>query len=583
VAGLAKALESRGFSELTLVQKAVLDPALKGRDLRISSQTGSGKTVAIGFVLAADLTDLDLGPWPRKTPARPRILLIAPTRELAAQIAKELSWLYAPLGVRLTVVTGGTNIGGDFRELARGPHVLVGTPGRLLDHVRRESIDLSQLRAAVLDEADEMLDMGFRDELEGILDETPAERHTHMVSATFPREVLALARSYQNSAAHVEGTQVGTANVDITHVGHVVKARDKVGALINILLSTPGERTLVFVRTRAGTAQLAVELGANGFTANALSGDMGQRERTATLEGFRNGAVRVLVATDVAARGLDINNIGQVVHFDLPDNAEAFTHRSGRTGRAGNKGTSYVLVPPSALRRAEYVFRRAAVHAQWRKVPSPDSILAAADQRLVDRFGERVAELEPTRRLRWLADKLLEDNDPATVIAALLERSEHAGPCAPRAIRSEVPSERRVRDRDHGDSRTRGDSRSHGPSSERRPRRQSGSYTPFHVTWGSEHGASPSRLLAMVCRRGDIRGNQVGAIRIGDRTSLVEVASDVADAFGRAAGRPDPRNAKIRIRPWEENAAPARGHRGRPTPRKAPRAANKFAKRKPRE
>jgi ATP-dependent RNA helicase DeaD len=541
-AALAGAIERKGFKELTAVQQAVLAPELDGRDLRISSQTGSGKTVAIGFAIADQLAD----PAPRTgSTASPVALVIAPTRELAAQIGSELRWLYRDLPIRMTVLTGGTQIGRDFKMLARGPELLIATPGRLLDHVRRGSVRLDQVRVVVLDEADQMLDMGFRDELEGILDETPDERRTHLVSATLPRDVLALANRYQRDAAPVHGTRPGAANRDIDHVGHLVRANDRTGALINLLLAEPEQRTLVFARTRLATAELAQQLVVAGFSAAALSGDMGQRERTATLDAFRADAVRVLVATDVAARGLDISDVARVVHFDPPDNAEAFTHRSGRTGRAGNKGQSVMLVPPGARRRVEMQLRRAGVNLTWQPVASAADICRRADDRLVAELAADGDAPEPA--LRELAARLVEDADPVDVVAALLARSEHRGPCKPRAVH-EVAADRHP---------ARGKAQARPPRG-RGNRSQPDGFTPFHVSWGGDQGANKSRLLAMVCRRGGVRGHSIGAIRIGRFHSVVEVCSSVADSFARAAGRLDRRNPQVKIRPWDPDRAPKR-------------------------
>lgn len=522
-AGLEPALRAKGFTELTPVQQAVLAPELAGRDLRISSQTGSGKTVALGFAVAPALDGIEARP--RRGPvARPRVLVIAPTRELAQQIARELTWLYSPLRAQVAAVTGGTNLGRDFQALGDQPHVLVGTPGRLVDHLERGSLDLSELGAVVLDEADEMLDMGFRDDLARILDGAPDDRRTHMVSATLPREVLELADRYQRDAARVQATRAGAANADIAHVGHVVRPADRVPALINLLLIEPDRRTLVFVRTRNAATEVAAELASNGFSAGALSGEMGQRERNAMLDAFRRNAVRVVVATDVAARGLDIEDVAQVIHLDLPENPEVLTHRSGRTGRAGNKGTSIALVPRSARARFEHHLRRAGIQMSWRPVPSADAVRAAADARLL-------AHVDGTRvdgeRTRALAEALLRDRDPADVVAALLARSDHAGPCAPRRVDTpEAPPQQRPR---------------------------SHAFTPFHVSWGASAGANPSRVLAMVCRRGGVRSQHIGAIQIGPHRSVVDVASHLADEFARAARRPDPRNPRIEIRAVSAN------------------------------
>jgi len=575
-AGLAPALEAKGFSELTVVQKAVLAPELAGRDLCISSQTGSGKTVALGFMVAGDL-DLTAKPGKSKN-ARPQVLVIAPTRELAHQIGKELTWLFAGVGARLAVITGGTQYGRDFDSLKRAPHILIGTPGRLLDHIRRNSVDLSALKSLVMDEADQMLDMGFRDELEAILDRTPAERRTHLVSATLPREVLGLARRYQTDAVQVQGTRRGAANDDIEHVGYVVRVQDKVSALINLLLASPGERALVFVRTRVGTSQLALELSANGFSAAGLSGDMGQQERTATLTAFRTNAVSVLVATDVAARGLDITDVSRVIHFDLPENGEAFTHRSGRTGRAGNKGTSIMLVPPSARRRVQHLLQRTKVSLSYKSVPTAEQIRRGGDARLLAAITAQIAGDELSQR--DLARQLLSQGDAVDVIAALLDRTSHVGACQPRELTpvkatkhdAKKPAARGSNARGRAFEGTRGS----------RDSRDEGKYVSFTISFGEKHGANASRLLAMVCRRGNVPGRSVGAIRIGEFRSVFDVEVAVAEKFAKASGRIDKREPNVKIRRWNDGPPPKhhknhkqQGFKGRDKPRA------KQARRKP--
>jgi ATP-dependent RNA helicase DeaD len=350
--------------------------------------------------------------------------------------------------------------------------------------------------------------------------------------------VLRLANQYQRDPARVQTGRAGAAHADIEHVGHTVRPSDRLAALINLLLAEPEQRTLVFVRTRATASDLASELTQHGFSAGAMSGELDQRQRNAMLDAFRSGAVRIVVATDVAARGLDIDDVGQVVHFDLPTNAETFTHRSGRTGRAGNKGTSIALVPPNARQRFDQHLRRAGIVLLWRQLPSPASIRAAADARLA-------AAIESTRvedpRLRELAAQLLDGADPADVVAALLSRVDHAGPCAPRDVREATPPRRTHATTAPRRPRSPGDHASHGKSDE--------SFTPFHITWGARAGANPSRVLAMVCRRGGVRSQHIGRIHIGPRQSIVGVASHLADEFARAARKPDPRNPNVKIMP----------------------------------
>ena len=585
---IAAALTSRGFTALTTVQEAVLDPALAGRDLRISSQTGSGKTVAVGLVLVSALEAAvkeraeaaAAAPGLPPGPCRPAALLVAPTRELAAQLQKELSWLFQAVGAKVAAVVGGTSYGGELRSLRVGPLVIVGTPGRLLDHLERGSIDPSAAFSVVLDEADQMLDLGFRDELEAILGKTPEGRRTHLVSATFPREVLSLANRYQRNAADVQGTQRGEANEDITHIAHMVRSGERDAVLVNLLLLNPGERTLVFVRTRADAADIADRLANRGFGARALSGEMEQWERTKTLDAFRNGNISTLVATDVAARGLDVPDVSRVIHADPPNDPEAFTHRSGRTGRAGRKGTSIVLLPPSAREGVGRMFRRARVEATFQPAPTVADVLRAADDRLIAELtAPPVEDAKEDARLRGLADRLLATEDPAKLVTALLARARHTGACEPETVtpislqaqrpqsferggpargydngprnydngprnydngpRNYDNGPQRGGDRDRDRDRGQSNGPIHAPNHQ--------GFVPFRVTWGERHGADPRRVLALVCRRGGIQGNQVGAIRIGEVESTFEVAVPVAAEFAELVRKPDTRDPRIRI------------------------------------
>ncbi|MCA8949074.1 MAG: DEAD/DEAH box helicase, partial [Planctomycetes bacterium] len=361
-AALVPALQRRGFERLTPVQCAILDADDGARDLRITSQTGSGKTVALGFALAAGLE--------RAERQGPTTLVIAPTRELAMQVAEELRWLFADLDdVRCGVVTGGTNVLTERLRLRRPPTVLVGTPGRLLDHLREGALDLSGVCQLVLDEADQMLDLGFKDELDGIVDQLPDERRTHLVSATFPRAVLELANRFQREPLLIEGTAPDAVHADIEHIAYKIGSREHYGALVNLLLLAGDERTLVFVRTREDTVALADRLHADGFAALPLNGDLAQRQRTRTLDAFKQGTVRTLIATDVAARGLDVESVTRVVHVHPPIDSATYVHRSGRTGRAGNKGQSLMFVTRPLAARAERLYRGANVEPRWTTIP----------------------------------------------------------------------------------------------------------------------------------------------------------------------------------------------------------------------
>ncbi|MEX1366842.1 MAG: DEAD/DEAH box helicase [Nannocystaceae bacterium] len=430
---LRTALERRGFSSLTTVQQAVLSADTLAHDLRISSQTGSGKTVALGIALArallaeAEAEDSE-APNKRSAGRGPRALVITPTRELAVQVREELRWLLAEIPrTRVEVVTGGTDIGGERRMLRRPPTILVGTPGRLLDHQRNNAFDCSTVAHVVLDEADRMLDMGFRDELEAIVDALPSERRSHLVSATFSGAVRRVADRFQGKGAlHLEGTALGEANEDIDHIAQVVPPSHVYAALVNALLLARGERVLVFVDRRAGAAALAEELASDGFAALPFSGDLSQAQRTRTLHAFRTGTIPVLVSTDVAARGIDVPDITMVVHMWPPQNVDDYTHRSGRTGRAGQRGRSLLLVPPRGKGYVMRLLSAAGVEADWQPVPTPAKVRKANTKRTRRELHARLDDVDhpPADKTLEYATKLLEGRDPATVVAALLEMAE---------------------------------------------------------------------------------------------------------------------------------------------------------------
>jgi ATP-dependent RNA helicase DeaD len=558
---LRPALERKGFATLTPVQLAVLEPGLAERDLRISSETGSGKTVAIGFALWSllEVDDEDAGKG-----CQPRALVIVPTRELAAQVRAELGWLFHDAKKRIVVVTGGTSVRDERRTLARGADVVVGTPGRLLDHLERGAIDASRVGAVVLDEADQMFDLGFREELESILGKLPVERRTLLVSATFPREVMALGERYQKRPIAVEGTRLGESNANIEHQVHIVRQDQRLDAVVNLLLAEPDERTLIFVRTRADAAELSKLLIDIGFHVAAMSGDMEQEDRTRTLSAFRAGMLRVLVATDVAARGIDVPDIGRVIHADPPSDPDMYTHRSGRTGRAGKRGESILLVPPGMRTRVQNLVRRAKVEPKLLPVPDAREIQRRADRRLADALSSDV-ELVPDG-VRSLTRELLSALEPEELVSRLLLRLHHYGPTSARTVARVEPMSTERRPREPGN---RGLSGGGGGERERVNR-----FVPFRINWGARQGADARRLLALVCRRGGIRGSDVGAIDIGPIASTFEVAERVATDFALEAKKPDARDPRVRIEPFD----PRRARRPGPPPKnerrggKSPRA-----------
>ncbi len=521
-ARLRDAMRARGFHTLTAVQRAVLAPEATDRNLRISSQTGSGKTVALGLVLGRALGD------PAATRGT-RAIVVTPTRELAMQVRQELDWLFARLGhVRVEVVTGGSDIARERRALRDGPTVLVATPGRLHDHIRRGAVRCDAVAHLVLDEADRMLDMGFRDDLEAIVAALPPQRRAHLVSATFPPQVRRLAAAVQADALAIHGTALGLANGDIEHVASVVDRVDTYAAVVNTLLQARDEKVLVFVERRVDATELADGLVRDGFSAQSLSGDLSQAQRNRALEGFRCGVASVLVSTDVGARGLDVPDIGLVIQVDVPRDPDDYTHRSGRTGRAGRKGRSLLLVTPREQPRARAVLRAAGVEASWQPLPTIDEIrdgIAATTQR---RALEMLAQ-PGTEHARVQAAALLHGRDPVDVVAGLLALCSSQLPCEPKLLQRPAAS---------APTRAAG---------QRKRMRATGTFVRFSINWGHRKGATSARVLSHVCRRGDIDSSMVGAIEIGPGAATFEVADAVASGFEARVREPDTRDRGLWI------------------------------------
>lgn len=587
---LAQALQGRGFTELTRVQAAVLEPSLADCDLRVTSQTGSGKTVAIGLVLRGTI---EAHASAKAKAVDPSVLVVVPTRELAKQVHDELRWLYASYQVRLACVTGGSSYRDERRALGAGPAVVIGTPGRLVDHLQRGAFSAQAVTTIVLDEADRMLDLGFADELDAIFAAAANRQHTHLVSATLAPEVLRLANRFQTHPHHVQGSRPGEAHADIEHLIHLVPPNRRIDALVNVLLAAPEERTLVFVRTRADVTDVAAELSDAGFRVATLSGDMEQPARERALSAFRQDKVRVLVATDVAARGIDIQGMTRVVHLEPPTDSDSYTHRSGRTGRAGQKGSSIVFVAPAQLHRVRALLNQARVSARVLPLPSLNSLQEAADARALDELTTSLGAGSANARQRKLAENLLRDRDAVDVVAMLLAQTRRQEP-EPRVIPDlklpkDNPRERRPQQRPGrsagSEPRQRAsigrgeDAIGRKPYSKgvRSPatRRSESMVAPasestagwgmFHVTWGQLQGADPRRMLAVLCRRGNIRGTDVGAIRIGPTSTIVEVRHDVAADFAARTKLPDPAEPRIRITKLREEGEPRafRSTRGR--------------------
>ena len=548
---LERALAARGYSVPTAVQLAVLE-ADTGRDLLVSAQTGSGKTVAFGLAIAPTL----LGQAEHlPQAAEPLALIIAPTRELAMQVQRELDWLYKDTGARVVSCVGGMDGRAEARQLALGAHIVVGTPGRLRDHLERQRLDLSKLAAVVLDEADEMLDLGFREDLEFILNATPESRQTLLFSATMPREIETLARRYQRDAARIETLRRDEQHADIEYRAIRVAPNDIEHAVVNVLRLHELPAALVFCSTRESVKRLHMRLVERGFSAVALSGELTQGERTHALQALRDGRARVLVATDVAARGLDLPALALVIHADLPNDAETLLHRSGRTGRAGNKGLCTLIVPYNRRRKADALLAGAKLKVTWSPAPTAEEIRARDQERfLASAIFTDAATEEDVK----LADAL-QAGRTADEIALALVRAHRAQLPAPEDLADDTgppprrdnaargPRERVEHRADHRSAPQDRDSGAmSGDHRAPRPVRDHGrDMVWFRINIGRERNADPRWLLPLLCRAGDVTKSEIGAIRIFDRDTRFQIAAEFADKFEEAARTMKPNEGRI--------------------------------------
>ncbi|WP_332688198.1 DEAD/DEAH box helicase [Devosia sp.] len=544
LAPLARALVAKGYETLTPVQAAIIEDQTAGRDLLVSAQTGSGKTVAFGMAIAPTL----LGDAERFTETgAPLALLIAPTRELALQVQRELEWLYAETGARTASCVGGMDARTERRALERGAHIVVGTPGRLRDHITRGALDMSALRAVVLDEADEMLDLGFREDLEFILDAAPEDRRTLLFSATVPKPIAQLAKTFQRDALRVAASSGTEQHADIDYKLMLVPSAERENAIINTLLYYEAVNTIVFASTREGVKHLSARLHNRGFDVVTLSGELSQSERTNALQSMRDGRARICVATDVAARGIDLPNLDLVIHADLPTNADTLLHRSGRTGRAGRKGTCVIIAPMHRRAVAQRILKTARLDVTMMAPPSAEEIEARYRESILTAEGLTLPVGEEEAEF---VGQLLARYTPEAIAAAYLRQQLAARP-APEDV-SDAPVFDKPGDKDP------------------RTREKFEGGTWFKVSVGRKHKAEPRWLLPMLCKAGGVTKTAIGSIRIFDTESIFEVAAQKADAFARSVEKNGSGERGVTIAPvdgpGERRAGPPPSQRRPPGP-----------------
>ncbi|BDE07482.1 DEAD-box ATP-dependent RNA helicase CshA [Vulcanimicrobium alpinum] len=529
---LVAAVNGLGYEEPTAIQRAAIPPLLAGRDVLGQAATGTGKTAAFALPLLQRVARRGGEPA-----GAVRALVLVPTRELAMQVAEAVHKYGRALGVAVLPIYGGQSLQQQLRALQRGVDVVVATPGRALDHVRRGTLDLRAVDVVVLDEADEMLDLGFAEDLEALFAAVPAERQTALFSATMARRILAIAQRHQRDPEHVtivDEVQPAGEGPRVREVAYVVRRADKVAALARILDMEDPTSAIVFCRMRTEVDELTETLAARGLGAEALHGGLTQEQRDRVLRRFRDNTSDVLVATDVAARGLDIEHVSHVVNFDLPASPDAYVHRIGRTGRAGRAGVAITLVEAREhrlLRNIEQTTKRRIV---TESVPTVHEMRARRLEHTRDALETTLAEGD-LERFRPLVEALAAEHDVFDVAAAAVklaldardgaqddEEIVHIPPPPP------IPPARQA--------------------AKRRPPPPKAGVERLYVGLGRNAGIRPADLVGAITNEARIDARAIGAIEIADRFSLVEVPSDAADAIIRALRQTTIRGKPMRPR-----------------------------------
>lgn len=564
-ASLASALAAKGYKQLTPVQLEIANRGHDEADLLVSAQTGSGKTVAFGIAIASTLLGQDDH---FATAGQPLGLVIAPTRELAIQVQRELDWLYAATGMVSASCVGGMDMRRERRALENGAHLVVGTPGRLRDHITRGGLDLSELRAVVLDEADEMLNLGFREDLEFILNNTPQERRTLLFSATLPRGITELAKIFQRDAVRIATMASAEQHADIDYEMMLVRRDEREHAIINTLLNSDAKSSLIFCHTREAVRHLTARLANRRFPVVSLSGEMAQSERSNALQSMRDGRAQVCVATDVAARGIDLPNLDLVIHADVPSNPATLLHRSGRTGRAGRKGVCVLIVPENRRGAAQRVLTLAKLTATVRSAPGISEIEARYRREILNTV---LAAAPPDEAETAFVAELLDQVDVQRLAAAFLRLQLSSRP-VPEDI-APLPITERESRKPRSDRRFEGDA---APFDQpRHPRIEGGVWFTFSI--GRKQRADPKWLLPMICKAGGVSKRDVGTIKIDETETHFEISSEKAAQFTAAIGKPGSTEKGIVIAPadagpkpkFRQHAAPAKKPFNKPRRNKA--------------
>jgi ATP-dependent RNA helicase DeaD len=511
---LVQALASLGYEEPTPIQREAIPPLLAGKDVLGQAATGTGKTAAFALPLLNRLPDGDRG-------RAPTALVLVPTRELAMQVSQAIHRYGRDLGARVLPIYGGQPIGRQLKALQRGVDVVVATPGRAVDHLSRGTLVLDQLEVVVLDEADEMLDMGFQEDLEGILAETPEQRQTMLFSATMPSRISKLARQHLNDPVRVtlareEAVTGGAPN--IRQVAFVVARAHKPAALGRVLDVEAPEAAIVFCRTRHEVDSLTETMNGRGYRAEALHGGMSQEQRDRVMHRLRGGTADLLVATDVAARGLDIDLLTHVINYDVPSAPESYVHRIGRVGRAGREGVAVTLVEPREHRTLRSIERHTGQKMEIEKVPTVADLRARRLELTRSALHESLLEEDDLDRFRVVVETLTDEFDLFEIALAAVKLAHEAEGTA--GEEEELPDVTLHRDTGGGGGGGKG---ARGPKGKGGRRPPSPDMSRIFVGAGRGSGIRPKDLVGAIANESPVAGRDIGAIEITQNFSLVEV------------------------------------------------------------
>ncbi|ULU24820.1 DEAD/DEAH box helicase [Dyella terrae] len=560
---LLRALTDVGYESPSPIQAATIPPLLEGRDVLGQAQTGTGKTAAFALPI---LSRIDL------KPGKPQALVLAPTRELAIQVAEAFQRYATHMpGLQVLPIYGGQSYGPQLHSLKRGVQIVVGTPGRVIDHLERGTLDLSELKFLVLDEADEMLRMGFIDDVEKVLQATPPERQVALFSATMPSQIRKIAQQHLKDPREVTIKSSTTTAANIRQRYWFVSGMHKLDAMTRILEAEPFDAMIIFARTKSATEELAEKLQARGLAAAAINGDIAQAQRERVIQQLKDGKLDILVATDVAARGLDVERISHVMNYDIPYDTESYVHRIGRTGRAGRSGEAILFVTPREKGMLRAIERATRQPIEEMKLPTVEAVNDVRIAKFKQRISDTIAVGELGLFQQLIEQYEQEHNIPAVEIAAALARIAQGNqpllltPPPKREFTPREPGREREHSRDRGDREHRGEREQRPRDRDRdagprdftprpvRPHHTEEGKSTYRIEVGHEHGVKPGNIIGAIANEAGLESQHIGRLSIRGEYSLIDLPAGMPAEVFQHLQKVWVSQQQLRIREWDGN------------------------------